>query len=201
MNRSSATIGFIVTLATGFVVAVSAGAQPVQASAAAPASIAIGPAEASLQGERALRSNDYAGAMRWYRFAADQGDPLAQAEVGYFYHHGLGVAQDYAEAMRWYRRAADQGNALAQHQIGYLYEHGLGVGQDYDQAIHCFGLAADQGWPMARYNIAYLGVHGHCADKTLAEAWSWQTQAQARNVTPPYIWPGRDPALRGLIRH
>jgi TPR repeat protein len=52
-------------------------------------------------------------AVKWFRRAADQGDPDAQYNLGLMYEKGRGVSQDDAEALEWYRRAEDQGNAAA----------------------------------------------------------------------------------------
>jgi TPR repeat protein len=44
---------------------------------------------------------DYAEAARWYRKAAEQGNAIAQTNLGTMYFQGQGVPQDYAEAVRW----------------------------------------------------------------------------------------------------
>jgi Sel1 repeat len=54
------------------------------------------------------------------RKAADQGEAVAQASLGWRYDQGRGVAKDDAEAVRWYREAADQGNALAKQNLARL---------------------------------------------------------------------------------
>ena len=48
---------------------------------------------------------------------ADQGNSVAQFDLGFVYDNSRGVVQNYGEAMRWYRLAAEQGNALAQLRI------------------------------------------------------------------------------------
>src|SRR6202040_3896572 len=55
---------------------------------------------------RAAGKTDYEQAARWYRKAADQGDPDAQNNLGTFYLLGHGVARSDAEAVRWFQRAA-----------------------------------------------------------------------------------------------
>jgi TPR repeat protein len=40
---------------------------------------------------------DYAEAMKWYQKAADQGNAIAEGDVGFMYDNGQGVQQDYAE--------------------------------------------------------------------------------------------------------
>ena len=56
------------------------------------------------QHRRSLRqgygvAQDYAQAMTWYRKAADQGNALAQVDIGDLYRNGHGVPQDYAQAL------------------------------------------------------------------------------------------------------
>ena len=51
---------------------------------------------------------DYAEAARWYRKAAEQGDPIAQQNLGYMYLYGQGVQQDYIHAYMWLNLSATQ---------------------------------------------------------------------------------------------
>jgi TPR repeat protein len=51
---------------------------------------------------------DYAEAERWYRRAAEQGDPFAQASLAILFRFGKGVAQDYVEAYKWFYLAASR---------------------------------------------------------------------------------------------
>ena len=87
---------------------------------------------------------DYAGASRFLRPLADQGDARAQYGLGNLYANGRGGLQDYAEAARWYRMAAEQGNPGSQDALGSLYEMGLGVPQDYVLAYMWWNLAGAQ---------------------------------------------------------
>ena len=59
---------------------------------------------------------DYAEAAKWYRLAAEQGEPGAQRALGSLYLRGNGVAQNACESARWYHRAAARGDRLAQLQ-------------------------------------------------------------------------------------
>jgi hypothetical protein len=49
---------------------------------------------------------DLSQARYWYRKAADQGDPFAEASLGILFNFGKGVKRDYVEAYMWYARAA-----------------------------------------------------------------------------------------------
>jgi TPR repeat protein len=79
-------------------------------------------------------AQDHVEAVKWYRLAADQGDPDAQCSLGVKLHEGLGVAQDDGEAMRWYGLAAEQGHGGALYNLGIMYERGQGVERDLVQA-------------------------------------------------------------------
>jgi Sel1 repeat-containing protein len=84
---------------------------------------------------------DYSEAAKWYRKAADQGDPKGQSRLAFLYDLGKGVQRDYAEAAKWYRLAADQGDGDAQLSLGIKYYIGDGVAKDYVQAYKLFMLA------------------------------------------------------------
>jgi TPR repeat protein len=48
---------------------------------------------------------DFAQAEHWYREAAAQGEPFAQASLGIMFHFGKGVHQDSVQAYMWYEIA------------------------------------------------------------------------------------------------
>lgn len=77
--------------------------------------------------------------------AAEQGDAIAQYNLGLHYVDGRGVAKSDAEAVKWYRKAADQGNADGQFELGYMYESGKGVAKDEAQAAKWYQKAAASG--------------------------------------------------------
>jgi Sel1 repeat len=93
-------------------------------------------------GQGALRND--AEAIKWYRKAAEQGDALAQFNLGIMYTKGEGVSQNATEAALWYHLAADHGLAGAQFNLGMMYVEGQGVSQDYVQAHMWLNLAASQ---------------------------------------------------------
>ena len=49
---------------------------------------------------------DYAQAASWYRKAAEQGQVVAQLNLGLMYSRGEGVPQDYVRAHMWVNLAA-----------------------------------------------------------------------------------------------
>jgi uncharacterized protein len=57
-------------------------------------------------GNAYFERRDYPEAVKWYRLAADQGDALAQVDLGEMCLSGHGVPQDYVEAYMWFNLAA-----------------------------------------------------------------------------------------------
>lgn len=49
---------------------------------------------------------DYAESMKWYRTAAEKGNPAGQHNLGYMYATGKGVPIDYVTAYMWFSLAA-----------------------------------------------------------------------------------------------
>jgi TPR repeat protein len=105
-------------------------------------SVAAGPIE---DAGAAYTKGDYTTTLRLLRPLAEQGDAVAQVNLGFMYEKGQGVPQDYAAAMSWYRRPAEQGDALAQHNLGLMYANGRGVPQDYIIGHMWLNLAAASG--------------------------------------------------------
>ncbi len=96
------------------------------------------------KGLDAYNSGNYTTALREWKPIAEQGNALAQSNLGVMYERGEGVVQDYKEAVKWYRKSAEQGDAPAQYSFGQMYEQGLGVLQDYVLAYMWFHISASQ---------------------------------------------------------
>lgn len=77
-----------------------------------------------------------------YKIKAEQGDSIAQFNLGLMYHNGNGVHQDYKLAIFWYEKAAELWNQKAQNSLGMMYTKGDGVPIDYKQAYIWFSLAS-----------------------------------------------------------
>lgn len=104
------------------------------------------PAFADFQtGLDAYQKGDYVAAVKEWRPLAEQGDAVAQYNLGLLYLDGHGVPQSPAEAVNWFRRAAEQDYALAQHNLGAMYGSGQGVKRDYVQAYKWLNICAAKG--------------------------------------------------------
>ena len=67
----------------------------------------------SKTGVDAYEKGDYATALMEFRVLAEQGDAIAQYNLGLMYANGRGVPRDYVQAHLWANLAAAQGNELA----------------------------------------------------------------------------------------
>jgi uncharacterized protein len=65
-------------------------------------------------------AKDAAEAVRWYRKAADAGEPGGMNGLGVMYETGTGVAKNAAEAVRWYRKAGAAGSQDAKVNLKRL---------------------------------------------------------------------------------
>jgi TPR repeat protein len=87
---------------------------------------------------------------------ANQGDAIAQYNLGLMYSSGEGVPENDAQAVRWYRKAADQGDAMAQTNLGLMYAKGEGVPENRIRAYVWWSMAKTQGNEKAASNIDIL---------------------------------------------
>jgi Sel1 repeat len=68
--------------------------------------------------------------------AGENGNQLAQEELGYLYFNGReGVAQDSTKALFWLHKAANQNSLFANLMLARMFEYGLGVERDTDAAF------------------------------------------------------------------
>ena len=62
-------------------------------------------------------TKDYEEAVKWYRKAAEQGNAIAQYNLGQNYRLGRGVSVDLTQAKYWYEKAAEQGDEDAKERL------------------------------------------------------------------------------------
>lgn len=89
---------------------------------------------------------------------AEQGDPFAQCQVGYFYQNGLGVEKDLEKAVWWTRRGADHGHWDGAYNLAQFYEDGISGEPDLEQAAFWYRQAALQGHDLAIDKCKELGI-------------------------------------------
>ncbi|MGN1045301.1 MAG: TIR domain-containing protein [Candidatus Methanomethylophilaceae archaeon] len=103
---------------------------------------------------------------------AEEGNPIAQCDVGWMYQYGKGCRQSYKDALEWYRKSANQGYARAQNILGVMYRDGIGTDRSYKDAFDMFKSAANQNYARAQYHLALMYHYGQgveASDTTAVE--------------------------------
>ena len=108
--------------------------------------------------EKYFNTQQYEKCFEGHLILAEQGYPLAECQVGYFYYDGLGVEKDLEKAVWWTRRAADHGDRDGQCNLAWFYEDGIGVERDLEQAAFWYRQAALQDHDLAIGKCKELGV-------------------------------------------
>jgi uncharacterized protein len=121
------------------------------------------------KGLAAAQSGDYQTALAEWLPLAEQGNAVAQFNLGVMYDDGEGVPQNDAEAVKWYKLAAEQGDADAQYNLGVMYDDGEGVPQNDAEAVKWYKLAADQGNAKAQSNLGVMYANGEGVPQNDAE--------------------------------
>ncbi len=108
--------------------------------------------------EKYFNTQQYEACFQGHLELAQQGYPLAECQVGYFYYDGLGVEKDLEKAVYWTRRAADHGDRDGQCNLAWFHEDGIGVAQDLEQAAFWYRKAALQNHDLAIQRCKELGI-------------------------------------------
>src|ERR1035441_3538747 len=111
------------------------------------------------------------------RMKAEQGDALAQYNLGIFYRKGEGVAKDPKEAFKWLSRSAEQGDARSMAVAAMMCAAGEGVERDFKRAAEFATRAARLGDAKGETFLAMLCFAGDGVEKDAATALSWARKA------------------------
>ena len=133
--------------------------------------------------DEAYKAKDYAKAMKYYLYAAEKNNDVAQCQIGTMYRNGEGVTQDNSIAMKWYLKSAEQGNVLAQFCLGAMYYIGQGVAKDYAEAFKWYHKAAEQGKDSAMWSVALCYEDGTGVEKNIDKAVYWYKKGAEKGET------------------
>ena len=138
-------------------------------------------------GAASYAAGDYGGAALAWRSLAEQGDPMAQFNMGLLHETGRGAAGESFQAAVWYERAARQGVAAAQYNLAVLYQAGRGVPEDARRALywlevaarHAEGRARSRAIEAAAQLVPLLSEESAAAARAEARAFSPREEARA----------------------
>jgi hypothetical protein len=133
-------------------------------------------------GMDAYHRGDYATALGEWQPLAEQGQALAQYQLGLLYANGKGVTKDDAKARQWYEKAAIQGHTEAQVNLGVLLMYARGGQQDYKMAVYYLRLAANQGNDLAQRRLGQMYERGEGVQQDYVKAYMWYSLGSANGV-------------------
>ena len=104
---------------------------------------------------------------------AENGDIIAQSELGRCYDWGTGVEKNGKEAFRWYMKSAEKGHSGAQNNVGLCYENGIGVEKNGKEAFKWYMKSAERGNITAQNNVGHCYQYGRGVKRDEVEAFRW----------------------------
>ena len=129
-----------------------------------------------------------AEALKWYKKAAEQGNPAGMENLAISYEYGGKVPKDYSEALKWHLKAAEKGYVSAQYNLGEIYYNPIVntyvnysgiVRQDYTKAFEWFKKAATTD-ATAQYRLGYMYEYGLGVAQDYSEAMRWYKKASLK---------------------
>jgi TPR repeat protein len=120
------------------------------------------------------------------RIKANEGDALAQYNLGFMYEEGYGVTKTPGKAVYWYTKAAEQNDISAQLNLAWFYFSGFEekITRDAKKAVHWYTRAAQQGSLRAQYMLGWMYHEGTgTLSPNYKKAVHWYTRA-ARQGDP-----------------
>lgn len=124
---------------------------------------------------------DFDKATFFFRKAAENGDRVAQYNLGYCYE--TSIYSNKREAFNWYLKAATQGDADAQNNVGLFYYYGIGVNQDYTQAFKWFLKSANGNSSFASKYLGRCYEYGYGVQTNYQKAVDWYAKADVLALT------------------
>ena len=164
------------------------------------------------KGLQAAQSGDFKTALAVWTPLAEQGNAMAQFNLGHMYANGYGVPENDKTAVKWFTKAAEQGLAEGQFNLGAMYDFGDGVPQNDKTAVKWYTLAAEQGYAKGQYNLGTMYANGRGVPENDKTAVKWYTLASyngsevarenkdavAKQMTPADISAAQDMSSRCL---
>lgn len=130
---------------------------------------------------------DYDEAAKWFRKAAEMGDPQSQLVLGLLYWTGRGVPRDSDVAVGWFQKSAEGGEPQAMRNLGMAYARGLGVERNPQQALQWIRRAAEAGDAEAQAALGVALYEGVAVPKDLVEALYWLMLAAGTKADPSLV--------------
>jgi TPR repeat protein len=104
---------------------------------------------------------------------SNDGDPIAQHELGLRYLLGKGFPKDTIKAIYWIRRAVDKQLASAKYNYSIILDNGIGVDWNPFEAFKHSKYAAESGMPEAQFFFGIFFTSNLVVNRDYNEAYKW----------------------------
>jgi TPR repeat protein len=111
-------------------------------------------------GRAKLAAKDTAGALSFFKEAADSGHVRALYQLGYMAQRGLGRNQDLSEANGLFKTAAEQGDPYGMLAYGGNLSQGRGVAKDLETGIGLLNKSVEMGHTYAMNALGSMYYYG-----------------------------------------
>jgi TPR repeat protein len=130
---------------------------------------------------------DFQKAARYFKQAAELGDPDGAYGLGVLYRNGTGVEKSDKHAAEWIGRAAEEENVAAEVEYAIMLFNGIGVDKDESAAARLFLKAAARNNPVAQNRVARLLASGRGIQKNMIDAMKWHLLARDAGLNDAWL--------------
>jgi TPR repeat protein len=130
---------------------------------------------------------DFQKAARYFKQAAELGDPDGAYGLGVLYRNGTGVEKSDKHAAEWMGRAAEEENVAAEVEYAIMLFNGIGVDKDESAAARLFLKAAARNNPVAQNRVARLLASGRGIQKNMIDAMKWHLLARDAGLNDAWL--------------
>ncbi|MFC2085138.1 tetratricopeptide repeat protein [Bacteroidota bacterium] len=115
---------------------------------------------------------------------ANEGDPLAQHELGLRYLLGKGFPKDTINAIHWIQKAVSKNVTTAKFNYGILLNNGIGVEWNPFLAFEEFNFAAKNGMPEGQFTFGIFFTDNLVVSRNYHKAFYWFEKAANSDYEP-----------------
>ncbi len=116
--------------------------------------------------------------------SANEGDPLAQHELGLRHLLGQGFPADTVKAISWIKKAVDKNLTAAKYNYALMLNNGIGVKWDPFEAFTHVRYSANSGMPEAQFVYGIYFTDNLVTTRNYTEALRWFKKAADQDLKP-----------------
>ena len=125
---------------------------------------------------------NYHKAFSYFQKAAENGNKIAQYNLGDCFKNGKGVEKNERRAFELFEKSAEQGHLHALFELGYCYNKGIGTDINKVKAFELYKIVAEKEYDVAQYNLGNSYDKGEGTERNLEKAFYWYQKEQKKDM-------------------